>query len=367
MKENEKKYNAIDFARYHSGAMPPDEKHALEKAALEDPFLAETLDGYAYTKNLEKELREIKMRLDEKRKQKNTFPLFSRSHIIWWKIAAMLIVMAGTGYFIFFLNSKNNPLAVKQDVAKRGNPATIFPINSDTTASEGNLAFEKASKEKENNNSLKSPATSARSFTPSIEEAQNKEKKMREEENHAKEKSRTMTVSADKMKSADIALNDSGERSFLRPPDTTALVAASPDVYDSNTGNTIAMNKIKSSLQEVAVTGYGTKKKSRVSRALEGKVSGIAANISSPYLKEGKENFDQYITDNTIPVLDSSGKKLSANILLSFILNNKGTPSHIKVIESSCKPCETEAIRLLKNGPDWVGKRGTSGSVRIRF
>ena len=103
------------------------------------------------------------------------------------------------------------------------------------------------------------------------------------------------------------------------------------------------------------------------SNALEGKVSGIAADISSPYLKEGKENFDQYITDNTIPVLDSSGKKLSANILLSFILNNKGTPSHIKVIESSCKPCETEAIRLLKNGPDWVGKRGTSGSVRIRF
>jgi len=48
MKEKQKKYNAIDFARYHSGTMRPDEMYALEQAALEDSFLADALDGYVY-------------------------------------------------------------------------------------------------------------------------------------------------------------------------------------------------------------------------------------------------------------------------------------------------------------------------------
>ena len=42
-----KSYNAADFQRYFNGAMPPKEMHALEKAALDDPFLAEALEGYA--------------------------------------------------------------------------------------------------------------------------------------------------------------------------------------------------------------------------------------------------------------------------------------------------------------------------------
>ncbi|MEO5649832.1 MAG: hypothetical protein ABIR03_07920 [Ginsengibacter sp.] len=63
----------------------------------------------------------------------------------------------------------------------------------------------------------------------------------------------------------------------------------------------------------------------------------------------------------------SSGKRISANILLSFTLNKKSTPAHIKVLESACKPCETEAIRLLKEGPHWVGKPGAKGKVRIEF
>ncbi len=69
MEEN-KKYSATDFARYYSGAMPPNEMHAIEKAALEDPFLADALEGYAYSIDAKKETDEIRIQLDEKRKQK---------------------------------------------------------------------------------------------------------------------------------------------------------------------------------------------------------------------------------------------------------------------------------------------------------
>ena len=33
-------FTAGDIERYHSGKMSPEERHALEKAALDDPFLA---------------------------------------------------------------------------------------------------------------------------------------------------------------------------------------------------------------------------------------------------------------------------------------------------------------------------------------
>ena len=41
-----KQYGAADFDRYYSGQMTEQQKHALEKAALDDAFLAEAIEGY---------------------------------------------------------------------------------------------------------------------------------------------------------------------------------------------------------------------------------------------------------------------------------------------------------------------------------
>ena len=38
-------YTAKDFERYHNGGMTAAEMHQLEKAALNDPMLADALDG----------------------------------------------------------------------------------------------------------------------------------------------------------------------------------------------------------------------------------------------------------------------------------------------------------------------------------
>jgi hypothetical protein len=42
-------FTASDIERYYSGKMSPQERHALEKAALDDPFLADALEGYTFT------------------------------------------------------------------------------------------------------------------------------------------------------------------------------------------------------------------------------------------------------------------------------------------------------------------------------
>ena len=375
MKEN-KKYNAIDFARYYSGAMPPDEMHALEKAALEDPFLADALDGYAYTKSPEKELDEIRMRLDEKRKQKNIFSISSFTQNNWWKIAAMVIIIAGAGYFFFFINfQKENSLAIKEDAIKKEKSDIVSRIKEDTAASDGNVAFEKTSKERMNAGKPAAPTIKS-AQTPMPDSRVQEEKKIAKEKNLSQEyladkKDKAAAMNRDKSRSADLIIADSEDRSFFRSSDTSALVAASPKSNFEDSLNTVALNSKKPSLQEVAINGYGTKRKKSitgaVSERVEGKASGVEVSSASPYPKEGKEKFDQYIKDNATAITDSAGNSISVNILLSFTLNEKSKPVHIKVLESSCKPCETEAIRLLKNGPEWTGKAGTPGTVRIQF
>lgn len=377
MKEKQKKYNAIDFARYHSGAMLPDEMHALEQAALKDPFLADALDGYVYSKDYEKELSEIRMRLDEKRKDQKVFTISSLSSGALWKIAAMFILFAGVGYFFYATNSKKETsIAVKENVVKKENPAIIPPLTNDTNASEGNIAFEKVLPEKDKNERAKLTAPVIKSLQPTVKNSADEEVRITKEKDFSAEhfgdkKENAVAMSLDKTNQANPVHADSGQKSLLRSSDTTALVAAPATGYFKDSANAIAMNKKAPSLKEVMVTGYGTQKKKSVTGAvsdkLEGKVSGVAITTATPYPKEGKENFDQYVKDNAVPVLDSTGERIPANILLSFTLNKRGKPAHIKVIESSCKPCEKEAIRLLKTGPDWVGKRGETGNVRIHF
>ena len=175
----------------------------------------------------------------------------------------------------------------------------------------------------------------------------------------------------EKVASMNIIHKDSGKEAFLRPADTTALVAASLHKNDSGSFPRVALNQKATALNDVVVTGYGTRKKKLVTRSntgeLEGKVAGVNMTRYAPYPKNGTEKFDQYIKDNAVPVFDSTGKRISANILLSFTLNRKGKPAHIQVLESSCKACEKEAARLLENGPKWIGTRDDSTTVRIKF
>ena len=77
MTEKNKIYTPADFERYHAGTMPANEMYELEKAALEDPFFADALEGYTYTSSFKNDVAELRERLNEKRKKKNGFSISS--------------------------------------------------------------------------------------------------------------------------------------------------------------------------------------------------------------------------------------------------------------------------------------------------
>ncbi|MEO8770304.1 MAG: carboxypeptidase-like regulatory domain-containing protein [Ferruginibacter sp.] len=110
-------YTAADLQRYHSGAMSDSEMNALEKAALEDPFLSDALEGYAFTATAEKDTIELKKRLEQKEEKKKGFVLFNIKNRAWLSAAALLVLILGTIYFTLKLNNKKEDvmLAKKED------------------------------------------------------------------------------------------------------------------------------------------------------------------------------------------------------------------------------------------------------------
>ncbi len=86
-------YSAADIHRYHKGQMTAKEMHALEKAALDDPFLADAIEGYTTVPvNAENDIDLLKKKLDERINKKRKIIPITKSRFGWLRIAALLIL-----------------------------------------------------------------------------------------------------------------------------------------------------------------------------------------------------------------------------------------------------------------------------------
>jgi len=133
-----KKYTTEDFARYHAGTMPAGEMHALEKAALEDPFLEDALEGYSITPTPSSDTAALRERISDAVSAKKVFFLSPKRG--WWRIAALIIIMAGAGYLFFTVNnhvSKQSSLAKNEKVTQVNTGTDSvpgLPVSTDSAA-----------------------------------------------------------------------------------------------------------------------------------------------------------------------------------------------------------------------------------------
>jgi TonB family protein len=111
-------FSAADIERYHKGLMPVSEMHALEKAAMDDPFLADALDGYKITGNASADLSELQNRLAERTGEGKLVLMRKRRGFYWLRVAAMIVVVAGAGILAYtLLNKKENGIAKEQNTS----------------------------------------------------------------------------------------------------------------------------------------------------------------------------------------------------------------------------------------------------------
>ena len=113
------RYTVVDLERYHNGEMSAKERHALEKAALDDPFLADAMEGYAEVPvNAAADLAGLNKKLEERinRQEKGRIATLPYSNRRWLRIAALFIVVAGAGLltYQYVLKPKQDSVATTE-------------------------------------------------------------------------------------------------------------------------------------------------------------------------------------------------------------------------------------------------------------
>lgn len=133
-------FTAADIRKYHEGQLTPGEMHALEKAALEDPFLADALEGYAADGvQLPGDTDDLKNRLQERIQDKKVIPLAAPRSFNWLRAAAMIVAVIGAGLLVYqfgFNQKRDTDIAQisSPEKAKQDTVTAVSPLNSDTVA-----------------------------------------------------------------------------------------------------------------------------------------------------------------------------------------------------------------------------------------
>jgi len=410
-------YSAEDFGRYHSGKMTEQEMHMLEKAALDDPFLADALDGYANTNTAVADINELKEKLLQKDHDKK---------ITWLKpllrIAAMVILFAGFGWFVYRFNSPaNNEVAVVTDnsILKDRTSVAENKITDSTKASQPGtyrvdagtaqgavsvppqpltLETEKAGKkgtgistpvyawrDKQQasgatTDSLTLNSTAATYYTTTVtandQETANKpaaapDLKIVKTFKGKIVNNNGLTVSnatlTDTKNNLLAATDQQGSFAFTSA-DSAPLIAVNAPGYnpvtrnffrDSMSNNIVLWANTGPSDGFAANNNYKEANKRKASNEYIGKYELKEGNrntrvtITNAIPVKGWENFNKYINDSLRTTEQIGKAAVSAEVLVSFDVNDKGEPINIKAQRSLCSSCDEEAIRIIQNGPAW--------------
>jgi hypothetical protein len=332
-----KVYTAADIERYHRGEMTPAEMHRLEAAALDYPMLADALEGYLHTATASSDLLFLQEKLRQRmgEQEKKGAAIF---RLPWLRIAALFLIVAGGGWLIFkSASNKGNDLA---NSSSRKESAPVQAIDSTSTV----MQIPPAALSVDSNTLNKDVATT-RTSVP----LRNQTGPATTPSHLAKGKTGSAAGTATIRKA------EENEQEAEAATLTSTQPAAAPAVRAANdtVKRDVAMKKEDAQLNEVVVSGAKAERR----RAT------LQVDTASPV--DGWPAFDAYLTKNRkTPAEWKTKASANGDVELTFEVDSNGNPVTIKVKNSLCAACDAEAIRLLKEGPKWKGKKGM---IKISF
>jgi hypothetical protein len=372
-------YTLADIERYHQGKMSPEEMNVLEKAALDDPFLADALEGFQITDNATSELNTIKSSIDRKiRKRKQRAPI-TRIYL-FTRVAALILLIIGGGWFIYkLLIPGNNSLSeIKHDIPKvdslKDQRTTNNRIQGDDSLS---YTVSTAGEQKRTSNGY-------------LEKDQSHPTK----NNYKGSKSGFVRnkIKSDSGELTAFNRNNGSPNSVIEKSEPAKSIVALPQILragkkdsgnytaaavstkekgtttDTINGLNVSLKPVNTNLSEVVVSNKMAKKKPTASAsAAESYKNAQEVKLDTLEPAQGWNNYNDYLANNlkTPEVLQI--KPVSGEVELSFDISNEGEPINIKVEKSLCGKCDEEAIRLLKAGPKWKKKKNKKGKISIHF
>ena len=403
----------LDYIR---GLRKGKEAHRLEKESMQDPFLADAMDGYNQVEgNHEQRIEKLRMQVSaHSAKKKNTYA-------ITWSIAACLIIGFGiSSYFLFLKKSMTDEVFIAEEsvstkLAEPAAPPTpaipATPTVPATPQKEIALATTKVKTDSTPISEITARQADKKDMIAEIQTTSQPQgapvaavpmmEEVSEETAALQEVVATIDTfeseSDKKMKLAKVATilpqnnmikgrvtdgkgepligasvtykgtnigtitNMNGEFSLVKKDDKKRLTAEyigyDPVEIQVDTSRTmlIAMNENKQALNEVVVVGYGAKKnKKSTTLGSDAKVKEQTEKEITPQPVIGKRSYQKYLKEHLVRPTDEKCAQVKGKPVLTFLINKEGRPFYIKVKESLCESADKEAIRLIQEGPDWI-------------
>lgn len=425
-----KNYTASDIEMYHNGQLTAAEMHALEKAALEDPMLADALEGFSSVESttIEPGLQDLQERLKQRifidESRKTPVILFYRKN--WFRVAAMFILFAGMGFmtYQFVFNQKEKDIAATEKteeapfiITDTTSTTTITPAETDSmpvvSRQQDMAAAKKETSEPTSTpvettiqNNIESQVAGTELQTKNEEteiaaqaiQSESKRDKMIADANKETEQNAFVRNAQSKMARPMAAAplsskplnalsgritdekNNPVPYAVISNRQENLFVAAdSAGRFSMLTSDTVLSIEISSVGYENSIFSLQGKKlndivlKESTAALSEVAVTGYGeskrkAFNDSPEPAIGWEKYFQYLDDKQIKTgLLSSGQQKGI-VELSFSINKKGQPENIKMLKTDCIPCTTEAIRLVKQGSGWkLNGRDNQVKLQVSF
>jgi hypothetical protein len=424
---NIKNYSAEDIRRYWNNQMSAAEMHALEKAAMDDPFLADALEGFSkLQKDPADDLTVLKSKLDARATTAKVVQL--KSSGTWWKVAAAIIIIAGLGTVTFMMmnNRGSSPLAKQESSHDSVTPPTFaapLTSNSDTAQAEPSTSYgitksdnsaerrgsvvmnhvRKTAKQQDTTLSMDRNLTFEKSEEQkSVAPAALPEKKEGDDKVNLEKSTATSANASQQNKST---LSNAAPTSFYntfsgKVVDEQNRGVANAAVVMNNTkqGTLTDQNgffqlQSKDTIADISINSLGYQS---VNLKLASSQTGLitldksnndlsevvvtSKNKSSKKKREtenknlkvyvmdaepvvGWDKYNQYLDTNKR--IPENTTPQSGEVVLSFKVNQDGDLSSFNVEQSLSKPYDNEAIRLVKEGPAWRVTKGKKTRVKL--
>ncbi len=376
----------LDYIR---GLRKGKEAHRLEKESMQDPFLADAMDGYNQVEgNHEQRIEKLRMQVSaHSAKKKNTYA-------ITWSIAACLVIGFGiSSYFLFLKKSMTDEVFIAEESVPAKLPEATTPATPTNPATPAAPVTPRADKKEMSASAV---------IEPMMEEALEQTAELQEvaatmdtSESASDKKMRTAKVvtipnsniiqgkvtdeKGEPIIGASVAYkgtnigtitNMNGEFSLVKKEGkkqlTAQFIGYDPVEIPVDTSQTmlIAMNENKQTLNEVVVVGYGTNKNKKSTTVVTAKEQADKDITPQPVI--GKRKYQKYLKENLVRPTDEKCAQVKGKVVLTFLVNKEGRPFYIKVKESLCESSDKEAIRLIQEGPDWIyGNKSVEITVKF--
>ena len=376
----------LDYIR---GLRKGKEAHRLEKESMQDPFLADAMDGYNQVEgNHEQRIEKLRMQVSaHSAKKKNT-------RAITWSIAACLVIGFGiSSYFLFLKKSMTDEVFIAEESVPAKLPEATTPATPTNPATPAAPVTPRADKKEMSASAVIEPMMEeALEQTAELQEVaatmdtseSASDKKMRMAKvvtipnsniiqgKVTDEKGEPIIGASVAYKGTNIGTitNMNGEFSLVKKEGkkqlTAQFIGYDPVEIPVDTSQTmlIAMNENKQTLNEVAVVGYGTNKNKKSTTVVTAKEQADKDMTPQPVI--GKRKYQKYLKENLVRPTDEKCAQVKGKVVLTFLVNKEGRPFYIKVKESLCESSDKEAIRLIQEGPDWIyGNKSVEITVKF--